>query len=275
MNLPSLYERYLRLLQIDDFPEGLSGLRQIVQQHLLRVPFENVSKLLLLDSEGSGRVTRLPEFLDGIERLDLGGTCYTNNPFLAGLLRALGYDADLLGADMDSPNVHTCVRVRIDSLAFHVDVGYAAPFRDPMRLDKLPNEISYGEVRWILERHHDREAYAMSVYSRGVKVHGYVVHEPPRTLDFFRPIILDSYRGGSTFTSSLRITRFFSDGLAELKGRTLTIHRGGVHSETEIRNMEDLQFAVANILAMRRCPIEKAVGIIERVTGKPFFAELE
>jgi arylamine N-acetyltransferase len=81
MSLPAQYQRYLRLLEIDGLPAGLEGLRRIVYQHLLRVPFENVSKLLLLNAEGAGRITALPEFLDGIEYQDLGGACYTNNPF--------------------------------------------------------------------------------------------------------------------------------------------------------------------------------------------------
>src|ERR1039458_5996611 len=111
------FQRYLRLLGIVGRPSGLDGLRTLVRRHLSAVPFENISKLLLVDRERTGRVTTLTEFLDGIEQSDLGGTCYTNNPFLTELLRELGYDADLLGADMSRLNVHTCIRVRIDSVA--------------------------------------------------------------------------------------------------------------------------------------------------------------
>lgn len=271
MSLPAQYQRYLRLLEIDGLPAGLEGLRTIVHQHLLRVPFENVSKLLLLGAEGAGRPTALPEFLDGIEHQDLGGTCYTNNPFLAELLLALGYDADLLGADMDNPNVHTCVRVRVDSVPYHVDVGYAAPFRHPMRLDQLPHQIIQDDTRYVLDRDGNGEAHSMTVFCREQKVHGYVVHEPPRRLDFFRPIILDSYVLGRTFTSSLRITRFFEDGVVELKDRQLTSYRSGIHSETVLHGFKALVPAVTDSLQMPRCPIEKAVRILERITGKPFF----
>lgn len=93
------FQRYLRLLGIEGHPSGLEGLRTLVRRHLSVVPFENVSKLLLSGRERSGHITSLREFPDGIEFSDLGGTCYTNNPFLTDLLRALGYDAELLGAD--------------------------------------------------------------------------------------------------------------------------------------------------------------------------------
>src|ERR1039457_380613 len=144
------FQRYLRLIGIAGHPAGLDGLRTLVRRHLSAVPFENMSKLLLWDREGAGRATTLPEFLDGVEYSDLGGTCYTNNPFLTDLLRELGYDADLLGADMNQPNVHTCIRVRIDSVAYHVDVGFAAPFREPIRLDRLPVPVEEGANRYVL-----------------------------------------------------------------------------------------------------------------------------
>ena len=146
------YPRYLRLLGMGGLPSGLGGLRQLVRAHLCRVPFENVSKLLLHGRERAARLTTLAEFLDGIEFRDLGGTCYTSNPFFAGLLRALGYDADLLGAAMSRPDVHTSIRVRLDAVGYHVDVGYGAPFREPLRLDRLPCEVAEGSYRYVLDR---------------------------------------------------------------------------------------------------------------------------
>jgi hypothetical protein len=113
----------------------------------------------------------------------------------------------------------------------------------------------------------------MTVFRREEKVHGYVVHGPPRPPDFFRPIILDSYVLGRMFTSSLRVTRFFEDGVVELKGRHLTIYRSGIHSATVLHSPEDLVSVVTDSLVMPRCPIEKGVRILERITGKPFFDE--
>ncbi len=252
MSLPAPYQRYLPLLDIDGVPAGLEGLVRIVHQHLLRVPFENVSNLLLLEAEGAGRVTTLPEFLDGIEHMDLGGTRYTRNPFLAELLLALGYEANLLGADMSNSKVHTSVRVRLGSVAYHVDLGYAAPLRQPMRLDQLPHQVVHGDTRYVLDRNSSGEGYSMTVFHREERVHGYVVHNPPRPLDFFRPIILDSYVRGKMFTNSLRVTRFFGDGVVELKGRNVTGHRSGIHSETVLHSIKDLVPAVKNSLIMPR-----------------------
>jgi arylamine N-acetyltransferase len=269
MKLPEPYARYLRLLGIDGFPTGLEGLREIVRRHLCRVPFENVSKLLLFDREGSGRPWTLPEFLDGIEHHDLGGTCYSSNPFLAELLRVLGYDADLLGADMSSPNVHTSVRVHLDGGEYHVDAGNGAPFLEPMPLDRLPYVIAIGRYRYVLENHNND--YRMTATYAGEFSHSYVVHGPPRTPEFFRPIVLDSFVPGRKFMTWLRITRCFEDRVVDLRNRTLTLSQGSRSRETIINNADELQTAVATDMAMPRCPVLQAVTILERLTGKPFF----
>ena len=265
-----MMSRYLRLLGLDRPPAGPQGLEKLVRRHLCRVPFENLTKLLLYGREGAGRVTRMEEFLDGIESQDLGGTCYTSNPFLAWLLRALGYDADLLGADMSVPNIHTAIRVRIGRVEYHVDVGYAAPFRQPMRLDRLPYRIAHGQYEYVLDRH--PRGYEVTVLAGAERAHGYVVHGPPRAPEFFNETILDSFGRGRTFMSYLRITRFFDDHAIELKNRTVTTFRGGESSQRTVESLAELESAVATDFAMPRCPVRQAVEVLEQVTGTPFFA---
>ncbi len=260
------------MLGIDGSPAGLEGLRTIVRQHLFGAPFENISKLLLFGREGAGRFVTLTEFLDRIEHQDLGGTCHSNNPHLAELLRALGYDADLLGADMmPRLNCHTCLRVRIDSISYHVDVGYGGPFRDPIRLDRLPYELAEGTSRYVLDRKCDGSGYEMAVFSGQERVHGYVVHDPPRTLEFFTPSMLNSFQPAAPFLNCVRICRFFEDHSAELLNRTLTLHRGEETIQRELKTPAEWHSAVANELCMPRCPAEAAIKVLEQVTGKSFF----
>jgi arylamine N-acetyltransferase len=243
----------------------------MVREHLLRVPFENVSKLMLFQREGKGRVTTLSEFLDGIENHDLGGTCYTNNPFLFELLRAIGYDADLLGADMTNPDVHTSIRVRLDSRQYHVDVGFGAPFSKPIPLDPLPCEIRNGRFRFVFGRTSKPGIYEMQHWRGEERIHGYAVHGPPRPFEFFRRTIEDSYLPGKTFMTWLRIARFFDDHSVDLIDRTLTIHRDGDSHDHELNSMKEMRDVVDNELCMPRCPIEEAIEVLERLNGKNFF----
>ena len=265
-----LVDRYLRLLGVERTPPGIDSLNELVQRHLCRVPFENVSKLLLVGREGAGRSVALEEFLDGIEHLDLGGTCYSANPFLAWLLGELGYDACLMGADMSKPDVHTSIRVRRDGREYHVDVGYGGPFYRPIALDRLPHEIVEGPLRYVFGTAGDG-SYSMSVFSGSERRHGYVVHGPPRPRGYFDPIVLGSFQPGQTFLGCLRVVRHFTDHAVELTNTRLARHRGAGSVETTLRNMSELRAAVENELAMPRCPIEEAVAVLERLTGRPFF----
>jgi arylamine N-acetyltransferase len=269
--IPEQFERYLRLIGIKNISLGFKGLEEIVLKHLCAVPFENVSKLLLFGSEGKGRPFTFSEFLDGIEYHDFGGTCHSNNPFLADLLKALGYEAYLLGADMDEPNVHTCIRVKLGFFEYHVDVGYAAPFRKPMRLDYTPYEIKQGDYRYLFDRYGKSSVYEVSIVSGKERLHGYVAHGPPRNAEFFKKTITESFEPGKTFMSYLRITRFFERHAVELKNRMLFFHKDGQSRQKELQHMEDVEQAVQNDLAMPRCPVEKAIEVLEHVTGEPFF----
>jgi N-hydroxyarylamine O-acetyltransferase len=269
--IPEPYRRYLRLLGIKGAPSGLDGLEEIVCRHVCRVPFENVSKLLLIHRVGTGRATTLSEFLDGIEHLDLGGTCYTNNPFLTELLRALGYEADLLGADMSTPNIHTSIRVCIAGVDYHVDAGYGGPFLRPIRLDRLPHEIRHGADRYVFDRCRNPEGHEMAMYRGQERLHSYVVHGPPRQFEFFTETILDSYVPGRTFMSCLRIVRFFEDRSVELLNRTLTCTRGSETSQRELENLPELEAVMKDDFSMPRCPIKQAVEILQQITKKPLF----
>ncbi len=265
------FSRYLRLLGLDSPPAGVDGLRQLVHAHITSVPFENLSKLLLYDREGAGRVTTVQEFLDGLEYQDLGGTCYTANPALTALLRELGYRADLLSADMNSPHVHSCIRVHLDNRQYHVDVGNAAPFLEPFPLDTLPYEFERGDMKWIFDKAEDRRVRCR-VFQHNEHVHGYVANEQPFVAEEFRHIVEDSFQPGRTFMSLLRLVRIFPEHTVELKNRTLRVHRGSSTDETTLNSISELRQAVNEQFLMPRCPVEKAVEILERLNGFYFFA---
>lgn len=262
------------MLGIEGFPSGIDGLRAVVRAHLLRAPFENVSKLLLIAREGRARFLTLGEFLEGIEKQDLGGTCYSCNPYLASLLRALGYETDILGADMSRPNVHTCLRVHIQSVAYHVDVGYGGPFREPIRLDRLPFELVEGSHRYLLNCRGTEEgtgSYEMSVFDGEERTQGYVVHDPPRTLEFFTGPMQDSFAPQATFLNCLRVCRFFETHSVTLLNRTLSIHREAHTTRTELASLAEWESAFKTHLRMPRCPGRAAIPVLEQITGKPFF----
>ena len=241
-----------------------------MRRHLAAVPFENISKLLLRDREGDGRPISFAEYLDGIEFSDYGGTCYVLNPFFTELLRDLRYDAALLGADMSTPDVHTCIRVTIDGVAYHVDVGFAAPLREPIRLDSLPVEVNEGVNRFVL--HHEGDRVRLAEFAGEKPGAGYLAHDPPRTRAYFDPVVADSFRLTSTFMRWLRVSRVFDGYSVDLTNRTLKRHENGQTTVIELQSLAELKAAVAVQFGMPRCDVEGAVRVLECHTGQPFYA---
>jgi arylamine N-acetyltransferase len=167
---------------------------------------------------------------------------------------------------MTAPNVHTSLRVRVDGVPYHVDCGYGGPFREPLRLDRLPHAFAEGSVEYVLDRSAGPDTYEMRLLSGTRRLPGYVVHDPPRPAGFFEPVIQKSFTGGQTFMNHLRIVKIFDAHSVELFDRKLTIHRGGQTREIELRNRRELKSAVAE-LAMPRCPIEAALDLVPELAA--------
>jgi arylamine N-acetyltransferase len=175
---------------------------------------------------------------------------------------------------MNTPNVHSCIRVRVNGRAYHVDVGNAAPFLEPFPLDELPHKFVRGEMNWVFDRAADGRLRC-TVFSGTEAVHGYIANEQPRSHEDFRAIILDSFQPGRTFMSLLRLVRIFPEHTVELKNRTLRVHRGLTTTETTINSKEELRRAVNEQFLMPRCPVEQAVEILERIHSVDFFSTQE
>jgi len=245
------FDWYLRLLGVEKAPPSAEHLAEVVRAHLMRVPFENLSKLV---DRALGRRTfpDLGTYLERIERHNLGGTCYPNGYYLCLLLRHLGYDAVLCGADMSRPDVHLVSRVALDSREYLVDVGYASPFYGPLPRD-LPDEhaIAWGNERYVLAPQDAEGRSRVDHYRDGARIHGYVVNPKPRTIGEFDAIVAGSYDDSSNFMNCVRMVRF-------LPGRSLSLHNLTLVEATpeacEIRTLEDR---------------DELIGVIESRFGVP------
>ncbi len=215
-------ERYLRLLGVARRASSLEALAELNMAHLTRVPFENISKLYHNRRSGLRGIPDLPTFLDGIEQYHLGGTCYANNWHFHCLLRALGYEVALCGADMSYPDVRIANIVRLEGREFLVDVGYAAPFLAPLPRDLDENyEILLGNDRYVLRPQDPEGRSHLELHRRGKQAHGYVLKPAPRRIEEFAPVIADSFSPSATFMNALLIVRFAPGRSLRLNNLTL------------------------------------------------------
>lgn len=245
MTATAVFERYLALLDIPAAPPDLQHLTLLVGAQLMRVPFENVSKLYLKKRFGAKRIPSMDQHLDGIERYNFGGTCYPNNVYFCELLRHLGYDATLCGADMAAPDVHIVTMVRLEGREYLVDVGYAAPFSMPLPRDlEGEHAMSFGAYRYILSAQDASARSRMTVFRDGEKVHGYLAKPEARTVSYFENVIRDSYRDAATFMNAVVVERFSPGKSLRIHNLLLTKSTPESTSVTRLADRDDLIKAI-------------------------------
>ncbi|WAS99141.1 arylamine N-acetyltransferase [Nannocystis punicea] len=256
-----LFRRYLGILGWVGDP----GLHELVSSHLIKVPFENVSKLLRPADAPANAIPPIEEFLRGIGEQDLGGTCYALNAHFAALLQFLDYDVELLAADAGGvPRAHAVCRVSFEDQLHLVDVGYGAPFYHPIPLDSLPLQIPHGALGYALDRHAShREAVEVVMLHQGARIHNYIAKPPPVAPDGFAAAIERSNAPDAHFMRRLKIIRFFASRVLEIDNNRLITTHHNITTVTPIRDLDELEAIVHEALQLPRMPVREAAEALQ------------
>jgi len=205
----SIYSRYLDALRISKSKPSLAALTKIIKAHLKHVPFENISKLFYIKNFDIKSIPKFEQYVDGIRKYNFGGTCYSNNYYLNKLLGYLGYNVRLCGADMTDPDVHIVNIIELNNKDYLVDVGYAAPFYNPIPLELAKNyELTYGSDKYIIKPRDKRNYSELQLIRDGKNKHGYIVKPHPRSLTEFETVIEDSMKSTSTFLNAILLVKY-------------------------------------------------------------------
>ncbi len=251
----TLLERYLDILGVRKRPLSFDALSELVEAHLTRVPFENISKLYYRMRNRRSLPT-LEQYLEGIERYHFGGTCYPNNYYFSQLLKSLGFQARLCGADMNRPDVHLVIMVILEEKEYLIDVGYGAPFYTPMPRDLNDDLVMIlGRERYLLLPRDGSGRSRLEMYRDDQLVHSYLAKPEAREISQFEQVISDSFRDEATFMNRLVIARFFPGRSIVIRDLTLTDSRGDQSSSQTLGGRRELIAA-----------IREHVGIPEEIT---------
>ena len=254
------FERYLSILGVEAAPPGLVHLGRLVGAQLMRVPFENISKLYLRKTQGAAFAPSLEEHLDGIEHHHFGGTCYANNPHFFTLLQHLGYEVTMSGADMSNPDAHIVSMVELEGRQYLVDVGYAAPFFQPLPRDlDGPHEICFGASRYVLEPQDDQGRSRLRLFREEEPIHGYLAKPEPREIGHFAEGIRDSYRDAATFMNVVVVERFFPGRSIRIHNLTLTESTPDGATVTQLADREELVRAVEHFCRIPSNIVREAI----------------
>jgi N-hydroxyarylamine O-acetyltransferase len=258
------FNKYQELLGVEVSKPSFELLGRIVKAHLIRIPFENISKLLY-KKQGMNYIPDLSIYLDGIEKYNFGGTCYTNNYYLYLLLEHLGFDVRLCGADMKNPDVHLVNIVRIDEHEYIVDGGYAAPFLTPLPRD-LAKDYFFGNgvEKYVVKPQDENGRTRVEQHYDGKLQHWYTAKPLPRKIEEFSKVIEDSYADDATFMNAVRITRFYENGSLILKNLSLIEINSLKSSSLKIRR-DELPLVIRNKFGMPEEIVKEAISGIKEL----------
>lgn len=266
-----LFRRYLGILGWAGDP----GLHELVSSHLIKVPFENVSKLLR--PADAPRLRSIDEFLRGIAEQDLGGTCFALAIHFAALLEYLDYDVELLAADTGgAPRSHALCRVRVEDDEHIVDVGYGAPFYLPIALGALPQVVPHGDTNFVVDRAGPPPGgVEVAAMQAGGRAFGYVARPPglapAEGATAFAAAIERACAPDATYMRRLRISRFFASRVLEVHDNRLITTHHNITTVTPIRDIDELEAIVHEALQLPRMPVREAVEAL-RARGVDIFA---
>ncbi len=239
---------FLKLLGVKKKKASLKTLSELVYAHITTVPFENISKLHYRKQFNLEYIPDFRRYLNGISENCFGGTCYSNNYFFFKLLRFLGFDVKLCGAEINGSDSHMVIIVTISNQDFLVDVGFAAPFSYPIPLYlKSDHIISSGHDKYIFKPRDNKGLSRLEMFRNGILKHGYLVKPVAKNIEDFNKVISDSFKNASTFLNSLLITKYISGSFFTIHNLELIESKQYISSISQISNVDELSNLIKKI----------------------------
>ncbi|CAL9412728.1 arylamine N-acetyltransferase [Streptomyces sp. NPDC050585] len=231
------------------------ALRELQMRHLTSVPFENLSihlgeDIVLDESALVGKV---------VDRRR-GGFCYELNGAFAALLRALGYEVELLQARvygddgrLGIPYDHLALRVRAEDgggRAWLVDVGFGDHSTFPLDLDARDEQKDPAGVFRIAECSAPDAAGDLDVVRDGTAC--FRLERRPRVLaDFTAGAWWHRTSPESHFTRGPLASLLTDGGRVTLSGRRLITTRDGAREERRLDDDAELLAAYRDHFGLR------------------------
>lgn len=262
-DMQNLFNKYLKILKIRRKKPTLENLTEIVTSHLNNIPFENISKIFYYKRFGLKSIPDFELYLNGIEKNNFGGTCYSNNYYINLLLKHLGFNVILCGADMNNPDVHLTNVINIDSKKYLVDVGYGAPLFNPIPMDiKEVYSINHGFDKYSYFPINEKGLFQIKQF-RGNKIkHGYIVKPFERDIKEFEKVIEDSFAPSSTFLNRITIIKFDHTSSVSVRNYSLIKIKDKEVEKVHLANKDEIIKKITTNFNLPRDIVEESVNFI-------------
>jgi arylamine N-acetyltransferase len=207
--LIKLFDKYLKILKLKRKDPSIEYLTELVTSHITKIPFENISKLYYFKTKNLNKLINFDQYLFGIDKHNFGGTCYSNNYYFNQLLNNLGFEALLCGADMNILDAHLISIVVLNNKQYLIDVGYGAPFFNPIPLDlKEEYTINFGNETYLIGPKDSKGHSELKYFIKNKFNHGYIIKPVNRSITEFEGVINKSFQKSSPFLNRITAINF-------------------------------------------------------------------
>jgi len=264
--MDSLFTRYLKILNVSKKRPSIEYLTELLTSHIISIPFENISKLYYYTTKGLRTIPDFNLYLEGIEQNNFGGTCYSNNYYFNQLLNHLGFHAWLCGADMSVPDAHLVSVIIFGDKKYLADVGYGAPFFNPIPLNLKENyNIAFGNDNYVMLPKNTEGQSELKQYRDNLLKHGYILKTYARSIDEFDYVIKDSFRNSSTFLNRITIIKYDLESAMRVQNYSLIETRNSLVRKTQLINKDQIIDQIIQSFAIPKHIIQESVNSINNL----------
>ena len=143
-------EDFKKIFGVNETDSSLNHVSSILGR-FAKIPYENLSKILKLNSEMGGNPYRFPdEIIDDYHRFRLGGTCFSLTFFLKSILDYYGYKTYIVMANMGTvKDSHCALVLKYNSETYLLDPGYLL-HRPLLMSDPINNDVNQKNPSGLL-----------------------------------------------------------------------------------------------------------------------------
>ncbi|MBK9321633.1 MAG: arylamine N-acetyltransferase [Bdellovibrionaceae bacterium] len=255
-------EKYLKLLDIQKNPPSVTLLAAFIKRHLLKIPYENISKIIRFHNTGPS-IPNLEEFVSGISEKTYGGTCFSQNIYLNHILNYIGFKSELVGICKDGILSHLSLRVNIEGSNYFVDVGIMSSFSGPFRIH--PSESfsqDLGNQRFVFSPKPDLENYSLEIWRNGKIIRKFESSSLTFTEQDLEVGIQKTFEKSAMFMTTLCVHRVFDTHSLGVWNNSFYKINGVEHTVRQIQNYSELKSVFNNELMIPQYPLELTLNLL-------------
>lgn len=264
-------QNYLKLLGIQIEPPSVSFLEAIVKNHLAKVPYESLSKIIRLHEIGPS-IPSLEEFVGGIAEKTYGGTCFAQNFYLNHILNYLGFKSKLIGFRKDGFLSHLSLRINIQGSNYFVDVGLMSSFAGPFRIHPMESfKKNIGNQRFIFSPKSDFENYSLEIFRDGKLIRGFDSSSLGYTEQDLEVGIRKTFERSARFMTTVCVHRVFETHSLGIWNKSFYRINDREHLVRQIQSYSEFKSIFKDELMLPQYPLDLTLDLLQRYSGIKLF----